>query len=284
MLRGIVCALGAFAACLPASSPPAAPVLTGAHDPAPPAATANTPPNECVHGTPTLLVTRHERSRVVAPCQVAPTDEEVLRSVKVFIGARSPETVTQATLRNADEYQASWTQFGLQVVGSSRRQPTSQSDEAREIRALAASVVGWPAAVARQNLTAGEEVEALEDPLQRVVDLRLHGEPATMSFSVRFRGSRAEAWGEALIFGVLMTGVASSAGMCHRWLSETQARGELVLSAAAGSVIALKLRGTSTDTEALCPEGARQTGVSTEPKTCTTGEITFDLRWSCSPA
>ena len=282
MLRAIVCAFGALAACMPASSPPAAPVLTGARDPGPPAATAKTPPNECVHGAPTLLVTRRERSRVVAPCQVAPMDEEALRSVKVFIEARSPEMVTQATLRNAGEYQASWTPSGLQVVASSRRQPTSESDEEREIRALAASVVGWPAGIARQSLNVGQEVEQLEDPLQRVVDLSLHGEPTSVSSSVRFRGARAEAWGDALIFGVLMTGIAGSAGMCHRWLSETQARGELVLSAAAGAIIALKLQGTSTDTEALCPEGARQTGVSAEPKTCTTGEIAFDLRWSCS--
>jgi hypothetical protein len=123
----------------------------------------------------------------------------------------------------------------------------------------------------------GTDVAVLEDPIEKIVDLRLHGQAPAVTIRVRFRGVRREGEGDALVFDVTMTGIQSDAAMCHRWTSEAHASGELVISASDGALVSLRLRGPLSDVEALCAEGARQTGVSAEPKTCNHGEIRVEV-------
>lgn len=140
----------------------------------------------------------------------------------------------------------------------------------------------WPGGtVARRRPGVGEEVVSLGEPVKTIVDLRLHGAPAVASFKVRFQRVRPGQLGDELVFDVAMSGAESDAGMCHQWTSEAHATGELVLRASDGSLLELRLRGPMSDTEALCPEGAKETGVSAEPKTCNRGEMTFWLTSRC---
>jgi hypothetical protein len=123
----------------------------------------------------------------------------------------------------------------------------------------------------------GTDVAVLEEPIKKIVDLRLHGQVPAVTIRVRFRGVRRVGEGDALVFDVAMTGTQSDAAMCHRWTSEAHASGELVVNASDGAIVSLRLRGPLSDAEALCAEGARQTGVSEEPKTCNHGEIRVEV-------
>jgi hypothetical protein len=146
-------------------------------------------------------------------------------------------------------------------------------------RSLDWSVIGpWPGdAVIAHPPAVGTDVSVLEEPIKKVADLRLHGEPPVVTIRVRFRGVRREREGDVLVFDVAMTGMQSDAAMCHRWTSEAHASGELVLSVSDGALVSLQLRGPLSDVEALCAEGARQTGVSAEPKTCNHGEMRVEV-------
>jgi hypothetical protein len=136
----------------------------------------------------------------------------------------------------------------------------------------------WPGdAIIAHPPAVGTEVRVLEEPLKKLVDLRLHGEPAATTIAVRFRGVRREAATDALVFDVAVTGTQSDAAMCHRWTSEAHAAGELVLGASDGALVSLRLRGPMSDAEALCPEGAKESGVSAEPKTCNHGEMRIEV-------
>ena len=269
-------------ACAPVLAPPPAsrPGETQSAEPRPSAAELS--PSECVQGTPTLVRTTHKHSKTVALCQLAPEEQDATLAMRVVVEARSPETVTSAMLRNQGEYQATWTQGALQVASASPKPLGAQNDDLREVRALAAAVVGWPAGLARRSRVAGQEAPELAEPVRRIVDMRIRGEPVATVPRVRFRGAHAEPWGGALVFEVVLDGEVSSAGMCHRWSSATHAEGELLLRAAEGTFVTLTMRGTSKETEALCPEGAHEMGVSAEPRTCTAGETSLVLRWSCS--
>ena len=279
-MRSTGFALVWLAACAERVPAPAAPVQIEAQDP--PVVSAAGTPDECPDGAPTLRVKKRQHSTPVAGCQVAPVDVDVGEAAKVFVRARSAETVTEATLHDQGEYRAGWTEEGLQVMDASGKPLAGQSEKTREIRALAASIVGWPAHAALRPLAVGQELPELVDPIQRVVDLRIRDEPTATATHVRFQGTQSRPWGAALIFEVVMDGESSSAGMCHRWATVSHASGELVLRATDGAVVAVHLHGTWQDTEALCPEGARQAGSSTEPKTCARGEMSFDLSGSCA--
>jgi hypothetical protein len=209
-------------------------------------------------------------------------DVDIDESVKVLVLTRSAETVIEATLRDQGEYVALWGEHGLEVVDSSGKTLADQSGKTREIRALAASVVGWPANAMLRQLTVGQELPELVDPIRRIVDLRIRDEPTEAVMRVGFGGKQKQPWGDALIFEVAMDGQSSSAGMCHRWATMSHASGTLVVRGGSGAVVAVHLRGTWKDTEALCAEGARQTGGNAETTDCATGEMSFDLSWSCT--
>jgi hypothetical protein len=232
-------------------------------------------------------VIRHDSTKPVSRCQVVPIDV-ASRAVVRYTGVeRSPEAVTRARVSVAPEggaYDVERTAAGWDVrVPGGAPLPADVVGEASRIGALAAPVVGWPGqAVAAHRPAAGQDVPELEEPVKRIVDLQRQGEPVVATVRVRSRGARSERWGDALVFELAMDGALSSAGMCHRWTSEVHATGELVLRASDGAVVALRLRGPLSDAEALCPEGAKQSGVSAEPKTCNRGEMSFELRWMCS--
>jgi hypothetical protein len=219
----------------------------------------------------------------VARCQVVPIDLDVQESVTFTVRERSSETVTKADVADKGSYQVAWTPSGLDLRDArGAKLSPAEAEQARDVRALAAALVGWPGAAALRPLVAGQALTELEDPIKRIVDLRLHGDPASMSSKIRFRETRTEPWGDARVFDVEVDGTTSSAGMCHRWASEAHTTGELTVRASDGAVLTLRLGGSLSDSEALCSEGARETGQSAEPKTCNRGETHFDLRWSCA--
>jgi hypothetical protein len=231
-----------------------------------------------------LHVSRRDRTVAVARCQVVPIDVDVHESVTFTVRERSAETVTKADVLNKEDYQVTWTPSGLDVRDAQgAKPPPERAEQARVARSLAAALVGWPGAIASRRQVTGQALTELEDPLKRIVDLQLHGAPATVSAKVRSRGTRSEPWGDALVFDAEVDGTTSSAGMCHRWASDAHSTGELTLRASDGAIITLHLQGDLSDSEALCPEGARETGRSAEPKRCNRGETSFDLQWSCAP-
>jgi hypothetical protein len=231
------------------------------------------------------VVSRHDSTTAVARCQVAPIEEAWSASVVYDPRVeRSAETVTKARLTIAGDrktYEVGQTSAGLEVRESNGTvRPTDGDERARRVSALAAAVVGWrgKGAAAHPGVA---DTSALAEAVKAIVDLRLHGEPAMATASVRFKHARREAWGDALVFDVDIQGASSSSGMCHRWTSEAHPTGELVLRASDGALAALRLRGPMGDTEALCPEGAKEAGVSPEPRACNRGETNFDLSWKC---
>jgi hypothetical protein len=140
----------------------------------------------------------------------------------------------------------------------------------------------WPGGtVARSPPGAGEEVQPLEEAVKTIVDIRFHGAPAEASVKVYFREVRRAPSRDELVFDIAMRGTQSDAGMCHQWTTQALVTGELSVRASDGSLRQLRLRGPMTDTEALCPEGAKETGRSIEPTTCNRGHMTFVLMSRC---
>jgi hypothetical protein len=145
------------------------------------------------------------------------------------------------------------------------------------MKAVASAVLAWPgAAVAAHPPAAGAEVASLEGPLAAIADVPVHGGEAQQSkATVRFSGKRHGDSGDELVFDVSITGNEGDAGMCHTWTNEASVTGELHLRAADGALLALHLKGTTSDTEALC-QGANG-GPPPPAATCDKGDVAVDV-------
>jgi hypothetical protein len=130
---------------------------------------------------------------------------------------------------------------------------------ARRVRALASAVAPWSG--------------ALEKGVEAVVDMHLHGVPAR-EIATTVEPARAGT------YAVRLRASQSDAGMCHTWTTTARLAGDLALRD--GALQRLALRGPTATTEALCAEGARQTGASAAPRTCTEGDITISVDVACA--
>ena len=54
------------------------------------------------------------------------------------------------------------------------------------------------------------------------------------------------------------------------------------MRASDGALVAVRIRGTTTDAESLCPEVARDLHRSTDPRACNHGEFEHHVRWICA--
>jgi hypothetical protein len=276
------------AGCAPETSvrqPPAVviPVPPAAPDRQPdPGVAPGAAPSGGACGTWTEQVTRHEKITPVATCQIVPVDLTTTLVVEDRVLAREGGSPTQMSLRvvrdgeqakgapppaglEGKTYVASLTPAGITVQYESGK--PVPDDEARRVRALAATMLGWPGASA--------DAAKLGDAVTAVVDAHMHGVPASnVKTTVRAAGTRRESWGDALVYDVTLHATESDAGMCHRWTNESKLTGELLLRRSDGALVSLRLSGPTSDTEAVC-QG------NTTPKTCNQGEITFEVRQPC---
>jgi len=233
-----------------------------------------------------------ERTTAVARCQVSPVDDS--SEIVAGVGAAGPgaqgtpelsvnvvrddESATEAARAprlDGKRYVVRAGTSGLEVTGASGA-PVG-GDEARRVRALAATEVRWPGAgVATRPPATGQEVPALAGAVREIADVRVHGEPARdVAVVVRFAGPHAETWGDALVFDVEIHARTSDAGMCHRWELTADLAGRMRLRADDGTLVDLALSGQRRDTEALCPGVAP--GTSSAPRTCDEGTSTLDV-------
>ena len=153
----------------------------------------------------------------------------------------------------------------------------SQSDSFEE------PLDGWPTARLRSDPgSPGQDAPDLARLVANLIHVRLHAQALTPSVGVRFHGRAREPWGEVLVFDASASGAASVGEMlCRRWGSEMMMSGELLVRASDAVFVSLRMRGTVTDTEALCPELARASGRSDEPRVCNEGPISLDVSWGC---
>jgi hypothetical protein len=152
-------------------------------------------------------------------------------------------------------------------------------DEALRVRAMGTAVLGWPGGdVASHPPAVGVEVEVLENPVVTIAAMRLHGDLSAQESKaiVRYAGIKKGDAGDELAFDVELRATEGDAGMCHRWVNEAQAKGELRLRAQGGSLLGLHLQGEMHDTEGVCqgPSG----GPPPPPHTCNRGEVTIEVR------
>lgn len=236
---------------------------------------------------------RHEKTAAVGRCQVVPVDaasqlvveDHVLSPTKLALRiVQDRETaigLDPGVSLDGKSYVAEQTAKGLDVRSASGA--AVPDDEAQRVRRLAAVAVGWPGADVAAHMPAqGADVPALASALTAVVDASVHGTPpGALKARARFAGVRHEAWGDALAFEMTLGASESDAGMCHRWTNDARLAGEVLLRVRDGALVSLRLRGPVTNTEALCAEGARQTGASAAPRTCNRGELSFELHQPC---
>jgi hypothetical protein len=248
---------------------------------------------------PFLHVTRDLESEPVSACHINPARGHFNGFVFFLVRGRSAGVVTNADVLvrihadTAYRVERSSPDRGA-ILGVSAEDGAALSperaEEARLVRALAAAVVGWPgAAVASRAHAKGEDAPELDAAVTKTLDLQLHtldlqlhDEPAPVVSQVRFREAAIETWGEALAFDVVVDSMATRQGDSFRWTTAVHASGELVLRASDGAIVALRLRGSVTDTEVLEREPVMGSGLSREPRTCNRGELSFEIGWDCS--
>ena len=228
------------------------------------------PPIACPPGNAWLELVSTNDPVPTEPCECGPIHD----SWQIHIEARSTETVTRANLFPAN-VDAEWTPTGVRVLGimTHRPLPSFRAEEARRIGAIAASVVGWPGKrVAARSFVNGEEVRELEEPIARIVELRLRSEKIAVTVNVRFR----EGTSDELTFAVAWSATTPDTAKCLGCSSVVTASGPLVLRASDGALLELQLRGRRIDRQPLCAKGPQ-----TESEAGCTGEMSFSLAWVC---
>ncbi len=154
-------------------------------------------------------------------------------------------------------------------------------DQAKRALVLAAAFLDWPGGDVAAHLPAtGSEGVALESFVARVADVPLHGgevqaEPKAV---VRFAAARPGDAGDELVFDVTLTATGGDAGMCHRWTTTADLKGELRLRASNGAMLGLHLEGTTQDTEGLCQDPTGKPGPPPPPHPCNRGKVSVDLK------
>jgi hypothetical protein len=281
---GVAILLAGCASTTPSSQPPAVviPVPPAAPDPKAVPSVSPAPAAAGAYDVWTEEVTRHEKLTPLATCQIGPVDMTTSLVVENRVLARDGATATRLSLRVVQDreqgegtppspslegksYVAEQTAKGITVQdGAGRAVP---AEEARRVRALAATALGWPGAA--------RDAAKLADAVRAIVDAHMHGVPATdVKTTVRAAGTRRESWGDALAFDVALHATEADAGMCHRWTNDAQLAGELLLRPSDGALVSLRLSGPTSDTEAVC-QG------NTTPRTCNRGDITFEVHQPC---
>lgn len=276
-MRAIACVLlglgpAACAANAGAGVTASAPTLRTGKEVTPPQSApqvARTCPSWRVHAV------RREKTATVASCQVAPIDlasdltAEVRPAwptrfeVRVVEDRETGDGLSPFAVLASRSYAVDVT--GTEIVVHDAKGAAVDEDEARRIRAL----------VATRQRRPGADAAGLRQAVEAVADVRLRGSPAQeVSTSVQ----PASAQG----FGVQVDASESDAGMCHLWATTAHLAGDLTMHPGDAVVDALVLRGPTATTEALC-EGARQSGASAAPVTCTRGEIAIAIDVSCAP-
>lgn len=262
-------------ACASGSSGP--PVAAPTATPDPPGMPADMPsgkatlPATCA--TWVVRAARREKTTAVAACQVAPIT--LSSDVTAEVHPVSPEHVTvRVTLdrESADnlppapslagksyDVQAGAAGLAVRIAGGG----PAEAGEARRVSALAAAAMPL----------ADADAAGLRRAVEAIADVQVRGTPATeIATTVTPRGER--------VFTLHVDASESDAGMCHRWTTTASLDGDLALRRG-GLIESLALQGPVATTEALCPEGARQS--SAEPRACTRGEASIAVDVSCAP-
>jgi hypothetical protein len=237
----------------------------------------------------TERIERSEKTKSVARCQISPFSFASVMVVenRVLDGGRLGVRVVQDD-ESAKGVQALPGLLGkgyvVERIGHSLHVHSAggeavPDDEALRVRALATAVVGWPGGdVASHPPAVGAEVEVLELPVLEIAAIPLHGDQRADAHQVgiHYAGIKKGEAGDELTFDVEMKVSEGDAGMCHRWLNEAVAKGELRIRAQGGSLLGLHLQGETHDTEGVCqgPSG----GPPPPPHTCNRGEVTIEVR------
>jgi hypothetical protein len=214
-------------------------------------------------------VVRHEKTTTVAACQVAPID---LASDVTAVIARGADGRVDVHVRKDDEAAQNLPEtpslagrsYVLRIDGGTLMAPSgddagADAEEMARAVALGSLALKWSSDVRRG--------------LRDVVGLRVHGAAPETTITVQP--------GSGPRYGVRMDATQSDAGMCHTWTTTAHLEGDLTLRDD-GTIESVHLSGPETTTQALCPEGARQSGASAAPKECTRGEITLSIDTSCA--
>jgi hypothetical protein len=281
--------------CAATSPPPVPPVVVL---PVPPIATSTSTSTSTPTSTPTTppFIQRFERAEKttrVTACQISPfsfSSKMVIEDRLVDPGrltvrvVQDDETATGVTAIPSllgKGYVVALTPQGLDVR-TDAGQPVAK-DEAARVQAVASAVLAWPGSLVASNLPApGTEVTLLEAPLANVAVVPVHaGPPQQSKVTARFTGKHHADDGDELVFDVSITATEGDAGMCHAWTNTATVTGELRLRADGGAMRALHLKGTTSDTEALC-QGANG-GKPPPPATCDKGDVTVDVTQPHAP-
>ena len=237
----------------------------------------------------TERIERSEKTKSVARCQISPFSFASVMVVenRMVDGGRLGVRVVQDD-ENAKGVQALPGLLGkgyvVEKIGHSLHVHGSSGDavsdsEALRVRALATAVQGWPGGDVASHLPAvGAEVDVLELPVVAIAAIPLHGDLSAQESKalVRYAGIKRGDAGDELAFDVEVKVSEGDAGMCHRWLNEAVAKGELRIRTQGGSLLGLHLQGEMHDTEGVCqgPSG----GPPPPPHTCNRGEVTIEVR------
>lgn len=213
-------------------------------------------------------VARHEKTAAVAACQVAPIDlasdvtAEIARATEGRVDVRVTKDDEAAENLPATPSLAGRS-YALVVEGNAVTAPPgdagNDAEEAARAVALGSLALKWTSDVGRG--------------VRDVVALRVHGAAPKPTITVEPGGGPR--------YVVRVDTTQSDSGMCHTWTTTAHLEGDLTLRDD-GTIESLRLRGPETTTQALCPEGATQSGASAAPKECTKGEITLAIDTSCA--
>ena len=248
------------------------------------------PSDQCPGSESRLRIVRVQSAVAVGKCEVGLSDRrseyKTEYETNIHIVSRSSEMVRAASLDGA--YLAEWTnelrlrpQFTTppnKDEDARRIAFLASPDDARRLRSLATAVVGWPGATAVREPDSGvRDYPEFTAPLQTILDVQLHGRPATVVVRSRFGEHAREQWGKALVFAVAIDASASGGASCSRWASDVSMTGSLVLRASDGAIVALRLGGPTVDEETPCTAS----GKPHNPTICNRGNMSVDLSWTC---
>jgi hypothetical protein len=160
--------------------------------------------------------------------------------------------------------------------------PPDQEADLTLVRALAATVLGWPgSAVVSRGLGEGEDEPYLAGALARLIDLGPSGSPLELVARVRSNGLRRDSSGEFARFDVSVAGKSPSTGDCAASSSDALLKGELLLGAKDGEFVALRLTGSTSTYETACAAHRGSVEVPQQPRPCVHAEVTWSVWWEC---
>jgi hypothetical protein len=149
-------------------------------------------------------------------------------------------------------------------------------------RALAAVVLGWPGpAFVRHGLTDWQEAPELGEAVTRAIDGHFAGLEEELVASVRPLGVRREAIGDVAPFHVTVTGKSKKNQGCASSTSNAILEGELLLGAAQGQFVSLRLRGTVGSGAEKCTGGTDESDAGQSSSPCP-ADVTWELGWQCA--